>query len=90
MRVTVVFPGAVATNITVNSGVAMPAATPGAREYKALAADKAARIILDGMAHNQYRVLVGGDAKMLDRLYRLHPRRAAGFLANQMKDLLGP
>jgi short-subunit dehydrogenase len=90
VRVTVVFPGAVATNITVNSGVATPAAAPGAREYKALAADKAARIILDGMAKNQYRVLVGGDAKMLDRLYRLHPRRAAGFLANQMKDLLGP
>jgi NAD(P)-dependent dehydrogenase (short-subunit alcohol dehydrogenase family) len=90
VRVTVVFPGAVATNITVNSGVATPAAAPGAKEYKALAADKAAKIILDGMEQNQYRVLVGSDAKMLDRLYRLHPRRAAGFLANQMKDLLGP
>ncbi len=90
VRVTVVFPGAVATNITVNSGVAIPAAVEGAKEYKTLAADKAARIILDGMEHNDYRVLVGSDAKMLDRLYRLHPRRAAGFLANQMKDLLGP
>ena len=89
VRVTVVFPGAVATNITVNSGVATPEVA-GGREYKTLAADKAARIILDGMAQDQYRVLVGSDAKMLDRLYRLHPRRAAGFLANQMKDLLGP
>ena len=90
VRVTVVFPGAVATNITVNSGVAIPSAPAGGKEYKTLAADKAARIILDGMAQNQFRVLVGSDAKMLDRLYRLHPRRAAGFLANQMKDLLGP
>ena len=89
VRVSVVFPGAVATNITANSGVATPAAAAGAKEYKTLAADKAARIILDGMAKNHYRVLVGSDAKMLDRLYRLHPRRAAGFLANQMKDLLG-
>jgi NAD(P)-dependent dehydrogenase (short-subunit alcohol dehydrogenase family) len=89
VRVTVVFPGAVATNITVNSGVAIPTAT-GGKEHKTLAADKAARIILDGMGQNQFRVLVGSDAKMLDRLYRLHPRRAAGFLANQMKDLLGP
>jgi hypothetical protein len=34
-------------------------------------------------------VMVGSDAKMMDRLYRLTPRRAAGFIANQMKDLLG-
>ena len=90
MRVSVVSPGAVATNITVNSGVATPSAPAGGREHKTLAADKAAKIILDGMEQNQHRVLVGSDAKMLDRLYRLHPRRAAGFLANQMKDLLGP
>lgn len=89
VRVTVVFPGAVATNITVNSGVAVPAAA-GGRRHKTLAADKAARIILDGMEQNQFRVLVGSDATMLDRFYRLHPRRAAAFLANQMKDLLGP
>ena len=36
-----------------------------------------------------YRVMVGSDAKLMDRLYRLNPRRAAGFIANQMKSLLG-
>ncbi len=87
VRVTVVFPGAVATNITVNSGVAVPAVA-GGRQHKTLAADKAARIILDGMEQNEFRVLVGSDATMLDRFYRLHPRRAAAFLAGQMKDLL--
>jgi NAD(P)-dependent dehydrogenase (short-subunit alcohol dehydrogenase family) len=30
------------------------------------------------------------DAKLLDRLYRLSPRRATAFIANQMKDLLAP
>ena len=55
---------------------------------RTLAADKAARIILDGMEKNAYRVLVGSDAKLMDRLYRLTPRRAAGFIARQMKDLL--
>ena len=39
---------------------------------------------------SQFRVLVGSDAKMMDRFYRLNPRRAAGLIANQMKDLLGP
>jgi short-subunit dehydrogenase len=62
----------------------------GGKEHKTLAADKAARLILDGMEKNHYRVLVGSDAKLLDRLYRIHPRRAAGFIANQMKDVLGP
>ena len=89
VRVSVVFPGAVATNITENSGVATPSAQAGAKEYKTLSAEKAAQIILDGMVKDHYRILVGSDAKMLDRLYRLHPRRAAAFLANQMKDLLG-
>lgn len=88
VRVTVVFPGAVATNITANSGVATPEVA-GGKEYKTLAASEAARIILDGMAKNQYRILVGGDARMMDRLYRLSPKRAAGLIAGQMKDLLG-
>jgi NAD(P)-dependent dehydrogenase (short-subunit alcohol dehydrogenase family) len=94
VRVTVVFPGAVATNITVNSGVSMKMPTdPKALEKaqsRTLAADKAAKIILDGMEQNHFRVLVGSDAKLLDRLYRLHPKRAAAFIANQMRDLLAP
>jgi NAD(P)-dependent dehydrogenase (short-subunit alcohol dehydrogenase family) len=89
VRVTVVFPGAVATNITANSGVATPEIA-GGKEYKTLAASEAARIVLDGMAKNEYRVLVGGDARMMDRFYRLSPRRAARLIANQMKNLLGP
>ena len=92
VHVTVVFPGAVATNITTNSGVAIPGGMDAAQVEKqaarTLPADKAARIILDGMEKNAYRVMVGSDAKLMDRLYRLSPRRAAGFIANQMKDLL--
>jgi NAD(P)-dependent dehydrogenase (short-subunit alcohol dehydrogenase family) len=89
VRVTVVFPGAVATNIAANSGVSIGAnpatASRAARTYPA---DKAARDIVDGMARNRFRVLVGPDAKLLDRLYRLSPRRATDFIAGQMKDLL--
>ena len=55
---------------------------------RTLPADKAARMILDGMERNAYRVMVGSDAKRMDRLYRLDPRRAAGFIAGRMKDLL--
>jgi short-subunit dehydrogenase len=90
VHVTVVFPGAVATNITTNSGVDIPV-TPEMAEKAAsrtLAADKAARIILDGMERDAYRVMVGSDAKLMDRLYRITPARAAGFIAKQMRGLL--
>ena len=91
VRVTVVFPGAVATNITTNSGVDIPVSPEQAEAAarRTLSADKAARIVLDGMERDAYRVMVGSDAKLMDRLYRLNPRRAAGFIAGRMKDLLG-
>jgi short-subunit dehydrogenase len=88
VHVTVVFPGSVATNITTNSGVAIPNMKPGTKMPKILSAEKAAQIILDGMEKDTYRVLVGSDAKLMDRLYRIHPKRAAGIIAGRMKDLL--
>jgi NAD(P)-dependent dehydrogenase (short-subunit alcohol dehydrogenase family) len=88
VRVTVVFPGAVATNITVNSGVDIPISPEEARRRKVLPADEAARIIIDGMERNRFRVLVGRDAKLMDALYRIAPGWAAGFIARQMRDLL--
>jgi short-subunit dehydrogenase len=90
VHVTVVFPGAVATNITTNSGVDIPVSGADAEKMasRVLAADRAARMILEGMERNAYRVMVGSDAKLMDRLYRLSPRRAAAFIGRQMKDLL--
>lgn len=66
----------------------MPAAA-GSGVNAELAADRAARDIIDGMERRRFRVLVGRDAKLMDALYRLAPARAAGFIARQMKDLLG-
>lgn len=89
VRVTVVFPGAVATNIATNSGVAIAAgAETSSRATRTYPADRAARDIVDGMEHDRFRVLVGPDARLMDRLYRLSPRRATAFIAGQMKDLL--
>jgi short-subunit dehydrogenase len=90
VRVTVVFPGAVATNITANSGVDIPVsgADAEAMARRITSAETAARLILEGMERDAYRVMIGGDAKLMDRLYRLSPRRAAGFIAGRMKDLL--
>ena len=89
VRVTVVFPGGVSTNIIKNSGLEMPKLSgEKAKSHKILLAVDAAQIIIDGMEKNRYRVVMGKDAKMLDLLYRLNPAYAAGFVAKKMGALL--
>jgi NAD(P)-dependent dehydrogenase (short-subunit alcohol dehydrogenase family) len=87
VRVTVVFPGAIATNIAKNSGVALAGNAEG-RSWMMRKADRAARDMLDGMEKNRLRVMVGRDARLLDVLYRLDPVRATAFVAKQMRELL--
>ncbi len=88
VRVTIVFPGAVATNIARNSGLGTLPSVDEQGAIKMLSPDKAARRILDGMERNRYRVLVGSDATFMDFLYRLSPERAARLIYRQMKALL--
>ncbi|QRO01960.1 SDR family oxidoreductase [Archangium violaceum] len=91
VKVTVVFPGAIGTNIVVNSGVKMDLQQENRRDGptpKVLAPGKAAQIILEGIENDRYRVMVGSDARLMDAIYRLNPQRAARFIYNQMSALL--
>lgn len=89
LGVSVIMPGAVATNITQNSGVEMPAgAGSDDAAAKALPAPEAARIILDGIEAGKLHILVGKDAKMLYRLVRIAPGWAIRFIQRQMKGLI--
>ncbi len=89
VRVTVVFPGAVGTNIAENSGLGNMAVAAGEEsDFPTTASSEAAQIIVDGIERDSYRVLIGSDAKMMDLLYRLSPKRAAKIIYNQMKSLL--
>lgn len=84
VRVTVVFPGAVATGITENSGVQAPAvagANDNAANAKVLPPNEAADIIIRGMRRGSYRVLVGRDAQVMDWFTRLVPERAMTMIA---------
>jgi short-subunit dehydrogenase len=87
-----VFPGAVSTNISTNSGAVT------AREAKAMAAkagsfkmtsspDAAAKII-DGFETNVYHGFAGSDAQMMDRISRIAPEQAAKIIQKQMSALL--
>lgn len=89
--VTLVMPGAVATNITANSGVAVPSLPEGkdAASFPSTDADAAARMILDGVAKERFHVYVGRDSRLMNVLSRIAPRRATHLIQRQMKSLLG-
>jgi hypothetical protein len=55
---------------------------------KALPADQAAGIMIDGIEKNKYHILVGPDAKLMDFLSRMVPQWAAEFIYKQMSSLL--
>ncbi|XHR94965.1 SDR family NAD(P)-dependent oxidoreductase [Mucilaginibacter sp. UC70_90] len=87
VHVTVVFPGAVATNITANSGVTMTTTQKNGKvdQSKILTPTKAAEIIIKGIEKDDYQVYVGADAKFLGIFNRISPKTAASFINKQMK-----
>lgn len=91
VAVTVVFPGGVATDITGNSGVEVPGGAEAAASSRipTTTAEDAARQVVDGMARGAYRVVIGKDARGLDLMTRMAPRRATDFVAKRMAALLG-
>lgn len=90
-HVTVVFPGAIATDIAKHSGVTAPGGADAASapsNIRMTMPSDAASIILDGMERDAYRVMVGSDAKLMDRLSRWAPLRANRLIQKQMRSLL--
>ncbi|RXZ71867.1 SDR family NAD(P)-dependent oxidoreductase [Agromyces albus] len=86
VAVSTIFPGNISTNLTGNSGVKMIDA--GGRKVRVTTPADAGRQIVDGIAKRKFRILVGGDARVLDKLARISPRRATRFIADQMKSVL--
>lgn len=91
VKVTVIFPGAIGTNIANNSGVGHTLNVPSdaqRQSIKPLAPSKAAQIIVDGIERDDYEILVGRDSSLMSFLYRFSSRRAARFISKQMQSLL--
>jgi short-subunit dehydrogenase len=87
--VTLVFPGAIATNIAENSGMVIPEGAAENSKQKTTPADVAAKAMVDAIEKNQPRVVIGSDAKFMDMLSRLNPVKAADVIYKQMANLLG-
>ena len=88
VKVSTIFPGAIATNITENSNVTINVGNKDYSTHKTLPANKAAKIIIDGVGKNKFKILVGKDAKIIDKLNRLAPRFSVHTIQKNMKELL--
>ncbi len=88
VHVIAVFPGAIATNITQNSGHAAPPAASQEGGGKAMPAARAAELIIRGMERNARAVFVGRDSTTMNWLHRLNPGFAARMIAKKMSGLL--
>jgi NAD(P)-dependent dehydrogenase (short-subunit alcohol dehydrogenase family) len=90
VRVTVVFPGGVATDIAAHSGVVSQASAGTSRgsSMSPTTPQGAARQIVDAVEHEPFRVVIGSDARTLDTLTRLSPRRATDYIADKMASLV--
>ena len=83
-------PGGVDTGIAQNSGVAIPGmdAAPSDLAAGMTRAPEATRQIVQAIEEGSYRVVIGKDARGLDRLSRFSPQRATDLVATKMASLL--
>jgi short-subunit dehydrogenase len=91
VHVSVVFPGATATNITQNSGVNGPEISTSddkKQSFTMLPASDAAKIIVNGIEKNKPQIFTGKDSRFMNKLYRFNAVYATKFIAKQMKSLL--
>ncbi len=88
VTVTVVFPGGIGTNIAQNSGVDVSGMSTD-KAPQVTPVEEAGRLIVEAIEKGSPRLLIGKDAKSLDKLSRLSPTKAITTVANKMKALLG-
>jgi short-subunit dehydrogenase len=88
VRVSVIMPGAVETGISANSGVATPGAAD-AEGIRITTAERAARIMIDGITKNRLHIYVGPDARLMNLAIRMAPRPAIRFVKEQMSKRMG-
>ena len=87
VRVTAVMPGAIRTNILKNSNVEMKA-TSNSSYNMSMSADLAALDIVNAMEKDALQVFVGKDAKFMNMLYKLNPKKAILYINKKMKGML--
>lgn len=81
IKVTLVLPGAVNTNISKNSNVEIDS---GNSNYKMLSSKKAAEIIIKGIEKDKFKVYVGKDSKIMNLMYKFNDKKAIKLINKKM------
>ena len=88
VHVTIVLPGAMATNISTNSNVTMAGVSNDGGGMKMLSAADAAKIIIKGMEKNKFKLYVGSDSKFMNFLYKFNDEFAIKFINKKIKKMM--
>jgi short-subunit dehydrogenase len=85
VRVMIVLPGAMDTNITKNSNVEMNT-TKESSSYKMLSPVDGASEIIKGIKKNKFKVFLGSDSKFLKMLYKINSIWAIRYINKKMNN----
>lgn len=83
VRVMIVLPGAMNTNITTNSKVEINT-TKEESNFKLLEPSVAAAKIIEGIEKNKFKLFLGQDSKFLRFLYKINSKAAISFINKKM------
>ena len=86
VRVMIVLPGAMNTNITKNSNVEVKSSKEES-PLKLLEADVAAYKIIEAMEKNKFKLFLGNDAKFLRFLYKINSKFAISYINKKMSGI---
>jgi len=87
VRVSVIFPGAVNTGISENSGIDQPSADDQGG-LPILSPAKAATIMIRGIERDKLHIYVGPDSRLMSLAIKVAPRPAIRFVQKQMSKRL--
>ncbi|MGG7212695.1 SDR family NAD(P)-dependent oxidoreductase [Clostridium nigeriense] len=86
IHVSIVFPGAIATDIMKNSQVSNRTVSGEEKNSKMLTSPStAAELIIKGMEKNKYRIFIGKDSKAMNFMYSINP----GFATRLINRIMG-
>ena len=83
VRVMIVLPGAMNTNITTNSNVKVDVSKEDS-SFKMLEPSVAAAKIIEGIEKNKFKLFLGSDSKFLKILYKINSKAAISYINKKM------
>lgn len=83
VRVMIVLPGAMNTNITTNSNVSVDISKENSN-FKMLEPSVAATQIIEGIEKNKFKLFLGSDSKFLRILYKINSKAAISYINKKM------